>query len=124
MCIHSLLHPFSNDDGFATPELAHPTIHPAPAFVLRQTVYQAGRVEGVLPLDVPVVNLGYDQIHAGGAGIDPGDVASIAQGRSGEVGFTPLLGSGNCYRRRRPCQYQRTPRRGLTLFMARPRSTS
>ncbi len=49
---------------------------------LRQTVYQAGRVEGVLRLDVPAVNLGYDQIHAGGAGIDPGDVASVAQGRS------------------------------------------
>lgn len=45
-------------------------------------MYKAGRVEGVLRLDVPAVNLGYDQIHAGGAGIDPGDVASVAQGRS------------------------------------------
>ncbi|CAM9591141.1 unnamed protein product, partial [Pylaiella littoralis] len=47
-----------------------------------QTVYQAGRVEGVLRLDVPV-NLGYDQIHAGGAGIDPVDVASVVQEEEG-----------------------------------------
>lgn len=37
-------------------------------------------MEGVLRLDVPV-NLGYDQIHAGGAGIDPVDVASVVQGQ-------------------------------------------
>ncbi|CAM9149740.1 unnamed protein product, partial [Hapterophycus canaliculatus] len=47
-----------------------------------QTVYQAGRVEGLLRLDVPAVNLGYDQIHAGGAGIDEGEVASIVQEES------------------------------------------
>lgn len=38
-------------------------------------------MEGVLRLDVPAVNLGYDRIHAGGAGINPGDVASIVQGQ-------------------------------------------
>lgn len=52
----------------------------APVCYFKQTVYQAGRVEGVFRLEVPVVNLGYDQIHAGGAGIDPGDVASTVQG--------------------------------------------
>lgn len=73
------------------PRLRTPPSAPAPSF--RQTVYQAGRVEGVLRLDVPMVNLGYDQIHAGGAGIDPGDVASIVQGpeRSG----SPSLVAGD-----------------------------
>ncbi|CAM9781135.1 unnamed protein product, partial [Laminaria digitata] len=45
-----------------------------------QTVYRAGRVEGMLRLDIPPVNLGYDQILAGGAGIDPGEGTAIAGG--------------------------------------------
>lgn len=48
--------------------------------LLFQTVYRAGRVEGVLRLDVPPVNLGYDQIHAGGAGIDTTEGAFSTQG--------------------------------------------
>lgn len=45
-----------------------------------QTVYHAGRVEGVLRLAVPSVNLGYDQVHAGSAGNDPVDMASNQRG--------------------------------------------
>lgn len=36
----------------------------------------------MLRLCVPTVNLGYDQIHAGGAGIDPVEGASIMQGQT------------------------------------------
>lgn len=47
-----------------------------------QTVYRAGRVEGVLRLDVPTVNLGYDQIQSGGAGIDPTEEGSVTEGEA------------------------------------------
>eukprot|EP00903_Cladosiphon_okamuranus_P014903 g13800.t1 len=66
-----------------------------------QTVYRAGRVEGVLRLDVPAVNLGYDQIHAGGVGIDPGDATSAVQeeegppGEEDEAGVSLTSGPGN-----------------------------
>lgn len=59
---------------------------------LLQTVYQAGRVEGLLRLDVPTVNLGYDQIHAGGAGIDQGEGTSIAQGQATQPVFMVYVG--------------------------------
>lgn len=36
----------------------------------------------MLRLCVPTVNLGYDQIHAGGAGIDPVEGASVLQGQA------------------------------------------
>lgn len=48
-----------------------------------QTVYRAGRVEGMLRLHVPPVNLGYDQVHAGGAGVDAGNVESTVGGEDG-----------------------------------------
>lgn len=54
-------------------------IHPPPD---PQTVYRAGRVEGMLRLDIPPVNLGYDQVLAGGGGIDPGDATAIAGGEA------------------------------------------
>ncbi|CAM9501087.1 unnamed protein product [Ectocarpus fasciculatus] len=66
-----------------------------------QTVYQAGRVEGMLRLCVPTVNLGYDQIHAGGAGIDPVEGASVLQdeeespGEKEEVGVSLTSGPGD-----------------------------
>lgn len=57
-------------------------IRPTCRLLFTQTVYQAGRVEGMLRLCVPTVNLGYDQIHAGGAGIDPVEGPSIMQGQT------------------------------------------
>lgn len=50
--------------------------------LIQQTVYQAGRVEGVLRLEVPPVNLGYEQVHAGAAVGDSGEVASTAGGEA------------------------------------------
>lgn len=38
-----------------------------------QTVYQAGRVEGVLRMDVPPVRLGYDEACIGASGVDMGE---------------------------------------------------
>ena len=47
-----------------------------------QTVYRAGRVEGVLRLNVPPVNLGYDRIHAGEGAKETGDAVSIGEGET------------------------------------------
>ncbi|CAM9133752.1 unnamed protein product [Ectocarpus sp. 12 AP-2014] len=74
---------------------------PVCRLLFTQTVYQAGRVEGMLRLCVPTVNLGYDQIHAGGAGIDPVEGASIMQdeeispGKKEEVGVSLTSGPGD-----------------------------
>lgn len=49
-----------------------------------QTVYRAGRVEGSLRLDVPLINLGYDQIHGNagdGTTTDFVEVESIGMGK-------------------------------------------
>lgn len=87
--------------GFVPNEPAHPTLDLPFVCFVQQTVYQAGRVEGVLRLDVPAVNLGYDQIHAGGAGIDPGNVASSLQGPE-KIGFA---GAPPPYRRESYMKY-------------------
>lgn len=46
-----------------------------------QTVYQAGRVEGVLRLSVPPVNLGYDEAYMGGSKPGIGEAESTLMGR-------------------------------------------
>lgn len=57
-----------------------PSLTPLSTTVDAQTVYQAGRMEGVLRLDVPPVNLGYDEVIAGAPGTDMGKLDPAAAG--------------------------------------------
>lgn len=81
-----------------------------------QTVYQAGRVEGVLRLSVPPVNLGYDEAYMGGSKPGMGEAESTFMGRQ-RVMYGYRLAADKAPVPRFVCDSTECPKRNIHILL-------